>query len=110
MPHRLFRNTLVIHDGSKQANRAFEKALALTLWGELELHVMYMSESPPQFVVSVAEVNDHKGKTKAAYEDLSGGLRRQAAGREVSLETSEDPLSVRARCRDNCIVHQKSTF
>ena len=87
MPHRLFRKTLVIHDGSKQANRAFERALALTLWAESELHVMYMSESPPQFAASVAEVNDHKEGAEAAYDDLTGELRRQAAGKEVSLET-----------------------
>jgi len=83
----LFRKTLVIHDGSKQANRAFEKALALTLWAESELHVMYMSESPPQFAASVAEVNEHKEAVEAAYDDLAGELRRQAAGKEVSLET-----------------------
>ncbi len=87
MPHRLFRKTLVIHDGSKQANRAFEKALALTLWAESELHVMYMSESPPQFAASIGEVDDHKEAVEAAYDDLAGELRRQAAGVEVSLET-----------------------
>lgn len=107
MPHRLFRKTLVIHDDSKQANRAFERALALTLWAESELHAMSVSESPPQFAASVAEVNDHKETAEAAYDDFAAELRRQAAGKEVSLEP---PLSVRARCRDNCIVHQGSTF
>lgn len=87
MPHRLFRKTLVIHDGSKQANRAFEKALALTLLAESELHVMYVSEAPPQFVATIAEVEDHKEGQEAFYDDLAGELRRQAAGMEVSLET-----------------------
>jgi nucleotide-binding universal stress UspA family protein len=87
VPHRLFRKTLVIHDGSRQANRAFEKALALTLWAESELHVTYMSESPPQFAATIAEVDDHKEAAEAAYDDLAGELRRQAASKEMSLET-----------------------
>lgn len=87
MPHRLFRKTLVIHDGSKQANRAFEKALALTLLAESELHVMYVSEAPPQFVATIAEVEDHKEAEEAFGADLAAELRRQAAGKEVSLET-----------------------
>ncbi len=87
MPHRLFRKTLVVYDGSKQANRAFEKALALTLLAESELHVMCMSESPPQFAATIDEVDDHKEAAEAAYDDLAGELRRQAAGVEVSLET-----------------------
>jgi nucleotide-binding universal stress UspA family protein len=87
VPHTLFRKILVIHDGSKQAGRAFEKALALTLWAESELHVTYMSESPPQFASTIDEVDDHKEAAEAVYEDLAGELRRQAAGVEVSLET-----------------------
>jgi nucleotide-binding universal stress UspA family protein len=83
----LFRKTLVVHDGSKQANRAFEKALALTLLAESDLHVMCMSESPPQFAASVSEVEYHKEGQEAFYDDLAGELRRQAAGVEVSLET-----------------------
>lgn len=87
MPHRLFRKTLVIHDGSKQANRAFEKALTLALLAESELHVMYVSEAPPQFVATIAEVEDHKEGQESFYDDLAAELRRQAAGKEVSLET-----------------------
>jgi nucleotide-binding universal stress UspA family protein len=87
VPHRLSRKTLVIHDGSKPVNRAFERALALTLWAESELHAMYMSESPPQSAASVAQVNDHKETAEAVYDDFAAGLRRQAAGKEVSLET-----------------------
>jgi len=51
---------LVVHDGSKQASRAFEKALALTLFAESELHVLYVSKSAPQFAATITEVEDHK--------------------------------------------------
>ncbi len=78
MPHRLFRRTLVVHDGSKQANRAFEKALTLTLFAESELHVMYVSEAPPQSIAMIAEVEDHKEAQESFYDDLAGELRRQA--------------------------------
>ena len=87
MAHRLFRKTLVIHDGSKQAGRAFEKALALTLFAESELHVLYVTKSPPQFAATISEVEDHKEAEEAFYDDLAGKLRRQAASKEVSLET-----------------------
>jgi nucleotide-binding universal stress UspA family protein len=87
MPRRLFRKTLIIHDGSKQAHRAFEKALALTLFAESDLHVMYVSEAPPRFVATIAEVEDHKEGQEAFDNDLAGESRRQAAGNEVSLET-----------------------
>jgi nucleotide-binding universal stress UspA family protein len=87
MAHSLLRKTLVIHDGSKHANKAFEKALALTLFAESELHVMYVSESPPQFASMVGEVEEHKEAEEAFYDDLAGKLRRQAAGKEMSLET-----------------------
>lgn len=86
MPHRLFRKTLVVHDGSKQADRAFEKALALTLLAESELHVMCMSESPPRFAATIDEVEDHKEASEAFCDDLAAELRRQAATVEVSLE------------------------
>ena len=87
MPHRLFRKTLVVHDGSKQADRAFEKALALTLFAESELHVLYVSQSAPQFAANVSEVEIHKEEQEAVFDDLAAELRRQAAGKEVSLET-----------------------
>lgn len=87
MAHRLFRKILVVHDGSKQAGRAFEKALALTLFAESELHVMCITESPPQFAATIDEVEDHKEAEEASYDDLAAELRRQAASKEVSLET-----------------------
>jgi nucleotide-binding universal stress UspA family protein len=58
----LSREILVIHDGSKQAGRAIERALALTLWAESEPHVMYMSESPPQFASTIGEVDGVVGR------------------------------------------------
>jgi nucleotide-binding universal stress UspA family protein len=87
VPHTLFRKTLVVHDGSKQANRAFEKALTLTLFAESELHVLYVSEAAPQFAATIDEVDDHKEAEEAFGADLGAELRRQAAGKEVSLET-----------------------
>jgi nucleotide-binding universal stress UspA family protein len=87
VPHRLFRKILVVHDGSKQAGRAFEKALTLTLFAESELHVLYVSKSAPQFAATISEVEEHKEAEEAFYDDLAGQLRREAAGKEVSLET-----------------------
>lgn len=87
MSHRPFRKILVVYDGSKQADRAFEKALALTLLAESELHVLYVTEAPPQFAASIDEVEDHKEAEEAFYADLAAELRRQAASKEVSLET-----------------------
>jgi len=87
VPHRLFGKFLVVHDGSKQAERAFETALPLTLLAESELHVLYITEAPPQFAATIDEVEDHKEAEEAFYADLAAKLRRQAASKEVSLET-----------------------
>jgi nucleotide-binding universal stress UspA family protein len=76
---------LLGHDGSRDAETAFEDALDLAALTRARLSVVSVA-SPPEPPTEVETQAAIEGATRH-YEELCEGLRRQAQERRVTLET-----------------------
>jgi nucleotide-binding universal stress UspA family protein len=67
--------------------RAFEKALALAVLAESELHVLSVGERPPRFASTIDEVEDSREAAEEYYGNVGKQLQEQAERVEVTLTT-----------------------
>jgi len=87
---------LVGHDGSRDAETAFEDALDLAALARARLSVVFVARppEPPTEVETQAAIE----LATRHYEELFYGLRRQAQERHVTLETYVLVVFTHATC------------
>jgi nucleotide-binding universal stress UspA family protein len=81
----LFHRILVAHDGSEGASRAFDKALALALVTDAELHLILVGRGLLHGVTTMAEVDDYKRGTEERFRKIGEELMLRATAQDVDL-------------------------